>query len=118
VGIYSNPLQDSAVQVTMGSLYDRTKEHLGTTDKAIIAFRRMMIQAANAFRERGELPPTVDNAALYRVRGTACRLPKDVSWIEGTAPWREAFSPGPPPEHAVRLYDGDVADAGATVPVE
>ena len=41
LGIYSNPLQDSAVQVTMGALYDRTKEYLGTTDKAIIAFRRL-----------------------------------------------------------------------------
>ena len=118
VGIYSNPLQDSAVQVTMGSLYDRTKEHLGTTDKAIIAFRRIMIDAAKKLRERGELPPTVDNAALYRVRGTAARLPKDVPWIPATAPWREAFSEGPPTENAVLLYDREVADAGAMVPVE
>ncbi len=118
VGIYSNPLQDSAVQVTMGAMYDRTKEHLGTTDKAIIAFRRIMIEAAKKLREHGELPPTVDNSALYRVRGTAARLPKDVPWVEATAPWREAFSEGPPPESAVLLYDRDVADAGATVPVE
>jgi hypothetical protein len=77
-----------------------------------------MIEAAKALRDRGELPPTIDDPTLYRVRGTACRLPKDVPWIEGTAPWREAFSEGPPSQYAVRLYDRDVADAGATVPVE
>jgi hypothetical protein len=104
LGIYSNPLQDSAVQVTMGAMYDRTREYLGTTDKAIIAFRRIALRAAKALRDRGELPPTVDDPSLYRVRGTACVLPKEVSWVEATAPWREAFSAGPPPEYAINLY--------------
>ena len=103
VGIYSNPLQDSAVQVTMGAVYDRTREYLGTTDKAIIAFRRIMIQAAKAFRDRGELPPTVDNAALYRARGFAAMLPQDADWLEVSKPWREAFSDGPPAEYRVDL---------------
>jgi hypothetical protein len=103
LGIYSNPLQDSAVQVTMGAVYDRTKEYLGTTDKAIIAFRRIMIQAAKALRDHGELPLTVDNAELYRQRGFAAMLPKDVDWLEVSKPWREAFSEGPPPEYRVDL---------------
>jgi len=115
LGIHSNPLQDSAVQVTMGQIYDRTQEYLGTTDKAIIAFRRIMIRAAKTFRDTGELPPTVDDATLYRVRGTAAKLPKEMSWIDTTAPWREAFSPGPPPEYAVNLYGrtGDQAAVGS-----
>ncbi len=116
LGIYSNPLQDSAVQVLMGSLFDRTREHVGTTDQAIIAFRRVMLQAAKAFRDGGVLPPTVDEPSLYRVRGTAGRLPKDVSWVEATAPWREAFSNGPPPEYAVNLYGR--SSAAATQPAE
>jgi phthalate 4,5-dioxygenase len=113
LGILSNPLQDSAVQVTMGQIYDRTQEYLGTTDKAIIAFRRSMIRAAKTFRDTGELPPTVDDATLYRVRGTACKLPKDMPWIEATAPWREAFSAGPPDEYAVDLYGRRTAEAAA-----
>jgi len=52
------------------------------------------------------------------VRGTACRLPRSENWIERTAPWREAFSAGPPKVYEVLLYDRDVADAGATVAVE
>jgi phthalate 4,5-dioxygenase oxygenase subunit len=99
LGIYSNPLQDSAVQVTMGAIYDRTREYLGTTDKAIITFRRIMIQAAKALRDKGELPPTIDSSALYAVRGFAAMLPKDVNWIEASEPWRQAFSDGPPEQY-------------------
>jgi phenylpropionate dioxygenase-like ring-hydroxylating dioxygenase large terminal subunit len=113
LGIYSNPMQDSAVQVTMGAIYDRTKEYLGTTDKAIIAFRRIMIAATKAFRDRGELPPTVEDASLYRVRGTACILPKTTNWVEATAPWRTAFTSGPPPEFApANPRDGGRVGAG------
>ena len=72
LGIYSNPLQDSAVQVTMGAIYDRTREYLGTTDKAIIAFRRIMIQAAKTFRDTGELPPTVETTRSC----TGCAAPR------------------------------------------
>jgi phenylpropionate dioxygenase-like ring-hydroxylating dioxygenase large terminal subunit len=116
LGILSNPMQDSAVQVTMGAIYDRTREYLGTTDKAIIAFRRIAIQAAKDFRDKGELPPTVDNPELYRMRGTSCVLPKDMDWIETTAPWRVAFTEGPPPEYRAVDFgpnQGSVAPAGA-----
>jgi phenylpropionate dioxygenase-like ring-hydroxylating dioxygenase large terminal subunit len=99
LGIYSNPLQDSAVQVTMGAVYDRTKEYLGTTDKAIIAFRRIMIQATKKLRDTGELPPTVDDPALYRLRGTEANLPKDANWVRETAPWRVAFAGDLPEEY-------------------
>jgi phenylpropionate dioxygenase-like ring-hydroxylating dioxygenase large terminal subunit len=99
LGIYSNPLQDSAVQVTMGAIYDRTRERLGTTDEAIIAFRRIMVKAAKALRDTGELPPTVDDPTLYRVRGFQALLPKDMDWNEASKDWRRAFSDGPPPAY-------------------
>lgn len=113
LGIYSNPLQDSAVQVTMGAIYDRTREYLGTTDKAIIAFRRLMIQAAKSFRDKGELPPTVDDPALYRVRGFAAVLPKEMNWIDVSKPWREAFSDGPPAEYRYTFRRGRAAAPAA-----
>ena len=108
LGIYSNPLQDSAVQVTMGSVYDRTREYLGTTDKAIIAFRRIMIQAAKTLRDKGELPATVDDPGLYAVRGFAALLPKDMNWVDASVSWRRAFSAGPPAEYRVQLGGGGV----------
>ena len=36
----------------MGPIYDRTQEHLGTTDKAIIRMRRMLIKAAQDLAQR------------------------------------------------------------------
>jgi phthalate 4,5-dioxygenase oxygenase subunit len=106
LGIYSNPLQDSAVQVTMGAMYDRTREYLGTTDKAIIAFRRIMIEAAKTFRDTGALPPTVENPELYRVRGFSAILPREMNWIQASEDWRKAFSDGPPPEYRAQIARG------------
>ncbi len=52
-----------------GTIFDRTKEHLGTTDKAITANRRMLIGAINGL-ERGETPPALpDNGGATRLRG-------------------------------------------------
>lgn len=39
-----------------GPIQDRTREHLGTTDKAIIAARRMILRSINALRD-GAAPP-------------------------------------------------------------
>ena len=97
----------------MGAVYDRTKEYLGTTDKAIIAFRRLMIQGAKALRDKGELPPTVDNAALYRARGFHAMLPKDINWIEASEPWRKAFSEGVPEEFRAQLGNFQRGQAAA-----
>ena len=45
-GLYSNRVEDSAIIESMGHLYDRSREHLGTVDGAIIYMRRMMLRAA------------------------------------------------------------------------
>src|SRR5581483_11277218 len=44
-GIPGVNTQDYAVQEGMGPIYDRTQEHLGTSDLAIIAARRMLLQS-------------------------------------------------------------------------
>ena len=51
----------------MGTIYDRTKEHLGTTDAMVIRTRRRLIDAAHALRERGRSRP-----ASTSPRSTAC----------------------------------------------
>jgi phthalate 4,5-dioxygenase oxygenase subunit len=53
--------QDQAVTESMGTIYDRTAEHLGTSDRAIIRMRRMLIEAARNL-EQGIDPPAVDPA--------------------------------------------------------
>ena len=54
-GIKGFSNQDMACQESMGPIVDRTQEHLGTSDKAIIRFRKRMIDAARAFQKDGSL---------------------------------------------------------------
>ena len=42
-GLPGNRVQDAMVTESMGPVYDRRNEHLGTTDQAIIFFRRQLI---------------------------------------------------------------------------
>jgi len=68
-------LQDRAMTETMGPIYDRTQEHLGTTDAMVIFVRRRLIEAARTLRERGVVPANVDDASLCRVRPASALLP-------------------------------------------
>jgi hypothetical protein len=79
-GIKGIPVQDRAVQESMGPLYDRTKEHLGTSDAAIIAARRLLMNAARGL-EHGTAPGL--DPASQRVRAASLILPKGVPFQEG-----------------------------------
>ena len=90
-GIPTIFLQDQAVTASMGRVYTRHQEHLGTTDWMIIRTRRRLIRAAEAFRDRGELPQGVDHPEVYRTRTGWTVLPNGVDWLEGTTELRKAF---------------------------
>jgi hypothetical protein len=75
-------LEDQAVTESMGPIYDRTLEHLGTSDSMIIRTRRRLIDAAKAMRDDGSLPPCVDAPELYRQRSGSLTLPREVNWWE------------------------------------
>jgi len=77
--------EDLAVQESMGEIFDRTGEHLGSSDLAVIAMRRRMLEAVTALAERGEVPYEARNADNYRVRSAALVLPRDVPWNAGAA---------------------------------
>jgi phthalate 4,5-dioxygenase oxygenase subunit len=68
--------QDPMAQESMGPIYDRTQEHLGTTDAMIIRSRHRLIAAAKALRDHGTVPPGVDNPEGYRIRSGGAVLPK------------------------------------------
>jgi nitrite reductase/ring-hydroxylating ferredoxin subunit len=63
-GIIGVGNQDYAVTESMGAIWDRTQEHLGTTDMAIIALRRHLITAAKKL-ELGIEPPALDPSYAY-----------------------------------------------------
>ena len=64
----------------MGPIVDRSREHLGSTDKAIIAARRLLLQAAKAVREGGD-PPGIDTS-YYSIRAVERVLPDGVDCLE------------------------------------
>ncbi|HEY2596436.1 MAG TPA: Rieske 2Fe-2S domain-containing protein [Chloroflexota bacterium] len=94
-GIPGIHTQDQAVTESMGAIYDRTTERLGTSDVMVIRVRRRLIEAARAFADRGLTPPGVDSPEVYRQRSGGAFLPKDANWLEATTELRKAFVPHP-----------------------
>ena len=76
---------------SMGAIYDRSHEHLGTTDALIIRTRRRMINAAKALRSSGTLPPASTDASIYAQRSGQVVLPRNVDWWEETRELRKGF---------------------------
>ena len=95
--IFAGNLQDRAMTELMCNedgiepIYDRSKEHLGSTDSMVIYTRRHMIRAAKALRDKGELPPNIDNADLDGVRSASIILPVGADWRAETEAPRSAF---------------------------
>src|SRR5712692_2861756 len=50
-GIEGIPTQDMAMWESMGPIADRSRDHPGSSDVAVVQFRRMMVAAAKKFRE-------------------------------------------------------------------
>ena len=66
-GIASGREQDMAMTDTMGAIADRTKEHLGTSDTAIIAARRILLKIARDLQE-GTEPYAPQHPGVFAVR--------------------------------------------------
>jgi hypothetical protein len=83
--------QDGGTQLSMGTICDRTREHLGSTDLGIIAARRKLLKAVAGLHDKGETPPGVRNPEWYRVRAAAIELKRDQSWYEASEEQRRVL---------------------------
>ncbi|PWU03632.1 MAG: (2Fe-2S)-binding protein [Terriglobia bacterium] len=81
-GIHGFAAQDMAIQESMGANVDRTRERLGTSDTAIIAMRRLMLQEIRAL-QAGSEPFAAHHGDLYWVRSASMVLKRDVPFEEG-----------------------------------
>jgi phthalate 4,5-dioxygenase len=80
-GIRGVSAQDNAMQESMGKIFDRTREHLGSSDTAIIQVRRFLINHARSLGD-GADPPGV-SPAQQRVRSVSVLIPRSVTaWPE------------------------------------
>ena len=77
--------QDAAPQISMGLICDRSQEHLGTSDVAIIAVRRRLIAAAKTYRDQGIQPAELADPDCFYARGDAVILDEGDHWFEATA---------------------------------
>ncbi|MDE3077346.1 MAG: hypothetical protein KGJ86_18165, partial [Chloroflexota bacterium] len=81
--------QDAAVQESMGPIVDRSNEHLGSSDSALIRARRLWLDAARAV-ESGRLPLGVANPASYRVRAAGFVIDRNDDWTQTAIEWLTA----------------------------
>jgi hypothetical protein len=89
-GIDAIDIEDIAMTELMGPIFDRTGEHLGSTDMAVIRLRRRLLTAARALAAEGRTPPGVDDPGVYQQRSGGVVLHKDDDWLEATAEVRRA----------------------------
>ncbi len=76
-GIRGISEQDAAVQDSQGWIVDRSREHIGPTDLAIVKFRRMMLEGARGILA-GVEPAAAANSAAYRVRSGSALADRSV----------------------------------------
>ncbi len=91
-GLPGTWVQDSGMQETMGTLVDRTNEHLGTSDTAIIRTRRALLQSAKALYDQGIEPISAHDPRGYNVRSAALVLDHSTDWVQGSEYFRKAAS--------------------------
>ncbi|HYB53501.1 MAG TPA: Rieske 2Fe-2S domain-containing protein [Thermoanaerobaculia bacterium] len=80
----SPPLQDGAIQESMGAIVDRAREHLGASDEGILRVRRRLLEAALRLRDCGEEPPGLRDPDAYARRGCQLLLPHGADWLEAS----------------------------------
>ena len=68
---------------SMGEIADRTREHLGTTDKVIMANRRMLVKAIDTVKSGGVAPGIADSTQSASMTG-----PDTVDGIAPAADWQ------------------------------
>lgn len=79
-------LEDFAVAASQGEIADRSNEWLNEGDRAIIKFRKLMLDSVRAY-DRGETPPILDHdqVAYPSIRAEAAVLSQET-------PWRDHFA--------------------------
>jgi phenylpropionate dioxygenase-like ring-hydroxylating dioxygenase large terminal subunit len=83
-GIDGINTQDRAIQESMGRVVDRSREHLGPADKAIIQARRLLLAAVKTAQEGGT--PRGVAPTYYALRASEGVIPRDADWRELLTP--------------------------------
>jgi phenylpropionate dioxygenase-like ring-hydroxylating dioxygenase large terminal subunit len=91
-GVVGAAIQDRAVQESMGSIFDRSQEHLGASDKAVVFYRRLILRKLKEMEQGLPLPAT-DPALRFDQRAASVYMPASEPWQEAVR-WIEAQEAG------------------------
>ena len=83
-GIDGINVQDRAVQEGMGPIVDRSREHLGPADRAIIQARRLLLEAVKVVAEGGT--PRAIEPTYTKLFAAEAVLPHGTDWREAELP--------------------------------
>jgi len=81
-------IHDACATETMGLIYNRTKEHLGVSDKALIAVRNLLLRSVKAVQEGKEPPHIVRDPE----KNSFTQIDTLAEVIPGNTHWRQQFS--------------------------
>jgi phthalate 4,5-dioxygenase oxygenase subunit len=79
-GIPNFKVQDNMVTETAGAVYDRTREHLGSGDAAVIRMHQQLINAAKSLAQGGTPPALAGQGDFRSIRSAEKVLDKDEDW--------------------------------------
>ena len=89
-GIDGINAQDRALQESMGKIVDRSKEHLGPADKAIIQARKLLREAVRVAASGGS--PSGTGTSYYTMQAREAVLPAAADWKRELTPEIEAMA--------------------------
>ena len=76
--------QDRAVQESMGRIVDRTRENLGPADRAVVATRKLLLEAVETVARDAD--PLGTGSSYYGVRAAEAVLREDADWRDELLP--------------------------------
>jgi hypothetical protein len=83
-GIDGINVQDRAIQESMGAIVDRSREHLGPADRAVIQARRLLLETVRTVAEGG-VPRGIEPTYATLAAAEAV-LSRDADWREAALP--------------------------------
>lgn len=83
-GVEGAAIQDRTVQESMGPIFDRTQEHLGTSDKAVVFYRSLILRKLKEMEEGKPLPGLDPSLRYDQQRACSWYMPSNEPWQDVT----------------------------------
>lgn len=83
-------VQDAACQSGVAAIYDRTQEHLGTSDAGIVRTRRLLLDTLAKLQAENRRPASADDPDQFLWRAISITVPQGSDWRTAGAPYMKA----------------------------